>query len=436
IRPRRSGRRRARHDVAPSGAAGRAPMSESAVVDVEIDSIAAGGDGVGRMGGLVVFVPRTAPGDLARVRVRRGRHFARGLVERVLRPGPDRIDPPCVHYTRDRCGGCQLQHISYGGQLAAKRAIIHDALRRIGRRQVDVPEVQPSETPWRYRRKLTLTARRAGAGWIAGLHPYDDPVDVFRLEDCPITDERVLAVWRDVFRAARYYPDAPSFRAAVRIVDEHAVLVLEGGSRWPDVRRFFDAVESLAALWWEPDGGVRRLVAERAAVPGGASFGQVNTAVALALRDHVVARARAYAPAHVVDAYAGTGDTALPLAESGSIVTAIELDPEAAEACSQRLPAGSRVAVGRVEDVLPAVLPADLVILNPPRGGVHERVTAALTAAAPPPRAVIYVSCNPATLARDLTRLPGYTVLSLLGFDMFPQTAHVETVCELVPGSA
>jgi 23S rRNA (uracil1939-C5)-methyltransferase len=407
-------------------------VSESALTEVEIDSIAAGGDGVGRTGGLVVFVPRTAPGDLARVRLRRGRHFARGSLDQVLRPGRDRIDPPCAHYTRDRCGGCQLQHVSYGGQLAAKRGIIHDALRRIGHRQVDVPAVQPSEVPWRYRRKLTLTVRQTAAGWVAGLHPYDDPVNVFALEDCPITDERVVAVWRDVFRAARHYPDAPSFRAAVRMVDDHAVLVVEGGSLWPELRRFFDAVQSLAALWWEPQGSARRLVAERAAVPAGASFGQVNSAVALALRDHVVDLARAYAPTHVVDAYAGTGDTALPLAQSGSIVTAIELDPEAADVCYRRLPSGSRVVVGRVEDVLVTTLPADLVILNPPRVGLHERVTAALREGEPP-RALIYVSCNPATLARDLSRLPGYNVVSVLGFDMFPQTAHVETVCELVP---
>jgi 23S rRNA (uracil1939-C5)-methyltransferase len=411
-------------------------VTESAAAEVEIESIAAGGDGVARTGGMVVFVPRTAPGDLARVRLRRGRHFARGSLEGLVRPGPDRVDPLCLHYTRDRCGGCQLQHISYEGQLAAKRGIIGDALRRIGRRQAEVPDVQPSEAQWRYRLKLTLTVRRTGGGWVAGLHPYDDPVNVFRLEDCPITDDRVVAVWRDVFRAARHYPDVASFRAAVRLVDVNAVLVVEGGSRWPDVRRFFDAVPSLAALWWQPDGGSRRLVAERGAVSAGASFGQVNSAVAWALRDHVVARARAYAPGHVIDAYAGTGDTAVSLAEGGATVTAIELDPEAADVCRRRLLGDARVVVRRVEDVLPSILPADLVILNPPRGGLHERVAAALAAADPPPRAVIYVSCNPATLARDLTRMPAFAVVSVVGFDMFPQTAHVETVCELVPGVA
>jgi 23S rRNA (uracil1939-C5)-methyltransferase len=406
-------------------------MSHPAVVDVSIDSIAAGGDGVARTGGLVVFVPRTAPGDLARVRLRRGRHFARGTVDQLMRPSADRIDPPCRHYTRDRCGGCQLQHIRYDGQLAAKRGIIGDALRRIGRRQVEVPDVRPSDEQWRYRRKLTLTLRKTSGRWVAGLHAYDDPVNVFQLDDCPITDERVVAVWKDVFEASRHYPDVPTFRAAVRVVDGQAVLVVEGGSRWPDARRLFDAVPSIVALWWEPEKGRRRLIAERGTVPAGASFGQINRGVAAELRRHVVARARAYGPARVVDAFAGTGDTAVPLAESGAMVTAIELDADAARVCASRLPAGSRVIAGRVEDMIPAALPADVVLLNPPRGGLDSRVPDLLTATSPPPRAILYVSCNPATLARDLARMPGFEIVSVVGFDMFPQTAHVETVCEL-----
>jgi 23S rRNA (uracil1939-C5)-methyltransferase len=406
------------------------------VAEVEVSSIAAGGDGVARVGGLVLFIPRTAPGDRARVRLRRGRHFARARVEQLLRAGADRVEPPCEHYTRDRCGGCQLQHIAYAGQLEAKRRIIEDSLRRIGRRAVDVPEVRPSDTPWRYRQKLTLTLHRDGLRWVAGLHPYDDPVGVFQLVDCPITDERVLAVWRDVFRAAHHYPDVPTFRAAVRLVADDAVMAAEGGVRWPTAKRFFDAVPALTALWWKPDGGARRLIAKRGSVPAGASFGQVNTPVAAALRADVLRRAGAYRASTVVDAYSGIGDTAVPLAEAGASVVAIELDPEAAALCGRRLPAGSRSVAGAVEDVLPAVLPADLVLLNPPRAGLDARVTNVLNAADPQPRGVIYVSCNPATLARDLTRLPGFRVVSVLGFDMFPQTAHVETVCELVPGSA
>ena len=406
-------------------------MSHPSVVDVSIDSIAAGGDGVARTGGLVVFVPRTAPGDLARVSLRRGRHFARGAVDHLLRPSPDRIDPPCRHYTSDRCGGCQLQHLRYDAQLKAKRGIVGDALRRIGRRQIEVPDVQPSSEQWRYRRKLTLTLRKTGGKWVAGLHPYDDPVNVFQLDDCPITDERVVGVWKDVFEAARHYPDVPTFRAAVRVVDGGAVLVVEGGSHWPDARRLFEAVPSIAALWWEPEKGRRRLIAQRVVVSAGASFGQINRGVAAALHTHVVERARTYRPSRVVDAYCGTGDTAVPLAESGAVVTAIELDADAARVCASRLPAGSRVVAGRVEDVLRETLPADVVLLNPPRGGLDPRVPELLGSTSPPPRAVLYVSCNPATLARDLARMPDFGIVSVVGFDMFPQTAHVETVCEL-----
>ena len=141
-------------------------------------------------------------------------------------------------------------------------------------------------------------------------------------------------------------------------------------------------------------------------------------------------------PARIVDAYAGAGETAVPLAAAGACVTAIELDRDASARSASLLPEGSRALVGRVEDRLEEALPADLVIVNPPRTGVDARVTTLLAAATPAPRAIVYVSCNPATLARDIARLPGWRVRSLRLFDMFPQTAHVETVCELVPEAA
>jgi 23S rRNA (uracil1939-C5)-methyltransferase len=121
------------------------------------------------------------------------------------------------------------------------------------------------------------------------------------------------------------------------------------------------------------------------------------------------------------------------LSESGVEVTAIELDPEASEWSSSILRAPSRALEGRVEDLLPGTLPADLVILNPPRAGIDARVAETLETNASHTRGLIYVSCNPATLARDVSRLPSYGIESVRAFDMFPQTAHVETVCELRP---
>jgi 23S rRNA (uracil1939-C5)-methyltransferase len=167
----------------------------------------------------------------------------------------------------------------------------------------------------------------------------------------------------------------------------------------------------------------------------GASFSQVNEAVAAELRAHVIDLVTARAPRSVIDAYSGAGEIAVDLANFGARVTAIELDAEAANWCASRLPEGSVSIRGRVETALPSALPADAVILNPPRAGVGSAVTDVLEHASPPPAVLVYVSCNPATLARDLSRMPGYQIESLVAFDMFPQTAHVETVCELVPAA-
>ena len=405
--------------------------------DIVIDSIAAGGDGVGRTSGVVVFVPRSARGDRLRVDLDSRKRFARGAIRELIEPSPDRVDPLCYHYRVDRCGGCQLQHLSYGAQLDAKRLIVRDSLARIGRRQVESPDIEPAEEQWRYRRKLTLGMRRGrGGDWVIGLHPFDDPVNVFQLADCPITDERVVTIWREVMEARRHFPVADELRASVRLLDDGAAVVVEGGNAWPERLAFFEAVPSATALWWRPAHRARSLVASRGAPAAGASFAQVNAAMGARLHDFVLGLSRGYGAATVLDAYAGSGATAIPLARSGARVTAVETDRDAAARCAAELPENSRAIAARVEDVIREVLPVDLVLVNPPRTGLHERVTAELQSAERAPRAVIYVSCDPPTLARDLARIPRYRIASLRAFDMFPQTAHVETVCELVPDGA
>lgn len=406
------------------------------VAELTIESIAAGGDGIGRANGVVVFVPRTAPGDRVRVRLDVRRRFARGTLEEVIEPSPERVDPLCYHYRVDRCGGCQLQHLGYQSQLETKRAIIRDALTRIGRRAVDAPDIVASPRQWRYRRKLTLTMRRGRNGsWVIGLRPYDDPDAVFQLADCPITDERVLAVWRQVMEARPHFPPADELRASVRLLDEGASIVMEGGNSWPARRAFFVAVPLATALWWKPAHRTRTLVAERGGTRTGASasFAQVNEGAGDALYDYVLNRARSHRPSTVLDAYAGSGATAIPLARGGARVIAIEADRDAVASCAAALPSGSRAIAARVEDVIAELMPADVVLVNPPRTGLQEQVSDVLEKLASPPRAIIYVSCDPATLARDLARMSRYTIASLRAFDMFPQTAHVETVCELVP---
>jgi 23S rRNA (uracil1939-C5)-methyltransferase len=400
---------------------------------VELTGIAAGGDAVGRTEGMVVFVPRGAPGDVALVTLTPSRRFARGRLESIEEPSPDRVEPPCAHYTVNQCGGCQIQHLSYESQLRAKSSIIIDAIRRIGKREVTAVEVVPSEAQWRYRRKLTLHLRRTGSSWIAGLHPFDDPVSVFDLKDCPITDERVMAIWAEVRGAFEHLPRERALRVAVRLLPGGAAVVVEGGAAWEQADLFFAATPSVLELWWKPDHGrMRRLVARNAESLGGASFAQVNARVAAQLQQHVIDRVVSFAPRTMVDAYAGAGAISLAMAARHVAVTAIELDAEAVARFAEQLRVPSRAVVGRVEDHLASALPADVVLLNPPRAGVDAQVTNILQRAKRPPRGIIYVSCDPATLARDLARMPRYRLAGVRAYDMFPQTAHVETVCELV----
>jgi 23S rRNA (uracil1939-C5)-methyltransferase len=415
-------------------------VTTARTVSLEIASLAAGGDGVARADGLVVFTPRTVPGDQVTVDLRLEGRVGRGTLRRVDVPSADRVAPACAHYEApDRCGGCQWQQVAIAAQREAKRQMVQDAFRRIAKREVPVPAIVAGE-PWRYRRALTLAIRREGTRVWAGLRAFDDPEAVFALEDCLITDPRVVATWREIVAAAVHLPPGHRLRGTVRWVEERSLFVLTGGTEWPALSAFLDAVPALAAIWWEAEGKRRRLVADRrpTGIPG-ASFVQVNAEVAERMQSHLVAMVLAHKPAYVLDAYSGAGATAVALATAGVRVTAIELDEEAIAYAATQLTAPSRTIAARVEEALPHHLPADVVILNPPRAGVDARVTAALARTVKveqAPRAIVYVSCDPATLARDVARLPGWRVDSLLSFDMFPQTAHVETVCVLVPEGA
>src|SRR6266571_524608 len=224
----------------PGGARGCASLVSS-TLEFDVHAIAAGGDGVGRAGELVVFAPRTAPGDHVRGRVNIARRFGRAMGVEILRPSPERVRPPCPHYVRDACGGCQLQHLSEDAQRRAKSSIIRDAFVRIAKRDIPPPEIRSGASPWRYRSKLTLALRRDGDAWIAGLHRYDDPGAIFALDDCLITDERVMAAWRGLIAHGSLLPAAPRLRASVRLWKGGATLVVEGGARWDEPRRLLDA---------------------------------------------------------------------------------------------------------------------------------------------------------------------------------------------------
>lgn len=466
---------------------------------MEIRGIAAGGAGVGTLpDGRVVFVQRTAPGDRVQLRVTEGKErWARGLLEAVLSPGPDRMSPPCPLY--DRCGGCTLQHLSAEARLRAKGALVGDALRRIGKLEVDDPVVRPAPSEVHYRNRVTFTLLRHPGGRVtAGFHALERPGRIVDVDDrCLLPEPALLEVWAGLRRGwgsgAERLPAGERLRLTLRAVDTGAVLTVDGADGEDgDPEGLLESVPGLRAVWRASGGGRTpvllageadtRMTWEGIPIPMAASaFVQVNRAAATPLLEATLALAGPVEGIRVVDGYCGVGVVGRRLAEQGAVVTGIELDPEAARAAGGDLgadPAGPdptqgdpeagahgyagvrtdptlgalahahphpeqdrgasvtaspghwTVVEARVEDALPELLPADLVLLNPPRTGLDPSIPERLREARVPH--IVYTSCDPATLARDLARLgPEYRVESLQAFDLFPMTAHVETLVSL-----
>jgi 23S rRNA (uracil1939-C5)-methyltransferase len=414
---------------------------------VTIDSIAAGGEGVGRLDdGRVVFVHRTAPGDRAEVALtERRERWARGQLLRVLDPSDLRREPPCAFYAE--CGGCTLEHMHYPAQLGAKARIVADAITRIGKISVEEPEVVPSPLEHRYRNRVSFALRRLGGGRVvAGFHALGDAERVVDIDGrCLLPEEPISRVW-DRLRAA-WGPDARLLPAGERLrltlranAAGEVTLLVEGGYSPGEPMELLRVVEGLTAVWYQPGGAGPELIAGAPGLPeswgdetldlSGAAFLQVNRSAAALLEEHVMTIAGEVNGCRVLDAYCGVGLHARRLARAGATVVGIEVDTEAVAAANRTAPPNASFIEGAVELALPGLLPADLVIVNPPRAGLAAEVPDALRA--DPPARIIYISCNPATLARDLQRLGDtFELESLRSFDLFPQTAHVESVVAL-----
>jgi 23S rRNA (uracil1939-C5)-methyltransferase len=414
---------------------------------LEISSIGAGGEGVGRLAdGRAAFVHRTAPGDVVEMSIETQRaRWVRGRLLRVLEPSTERRDPPCPHYAE--CGGCTLEHILYDAQLAHKSRIVADALQRIGGLAVAAPEVIASPLEFRYRNRVSFTLRRGGTGRVhAGFHALHDPSRIVPIDGRCLLPETTIGVVWDALRDA-WGPDAnrlpagERLRLTLRASSAGGVsLLIDGGNTRGRPAELLDAVEGLAAIWHRPENADAELLAGASRLPetwgtetfdlGGTAFLQVNRHAAGLLEDHVMTSVGDLAGLRVVDAYCGIGFHSRRMASAAARVTGIESNPEAVRIAAEAAVPNVVLLEGRVEDLLPSTLPADVLIVNPPRSGLDTSVIEAILAA-PPPR-VVYVSCDPATLARDLKRLGGrYEIADLRCFDLFPQTAHVETVMTL-----
>ncbi|MFW6078637.1 MAG: class I SAM-dependent RNA methyltransferase [Gemmatimonadota bacterium] len=452
---------------------------------VEIDGIAAGGEGVGRLpSGKVVFVHRTAPGERVELRLlEEKKSWARAEPVRIERASSARREAPCPHY--DRCGGCTLEHLEYGAQLEAKAGIVVDALERIGGRTVETPEVVASPEEFRYRNRVSFALLRLGGGRIvAGFHELNRPKQVLDITAaCMLPEPALGRAWGALREAwgqgAHRLPSGRRLRLTLRSTAAGEVtLLVDGGYGRGRPEALIEEVPGLVAVWHRPKkrSGIRLLAGEGSVDEtwGGETlalrgdvFLQVNRGAAEALEAYVLelsagaSRERRGEPEgerggdhgvereggkgteraddleglRVVDAYCGVGLYARRLAAAGATTVGIERDERAVEEARRDAPAGAAFVVGDVEDRLPETLPADAVVLNPPRTGLDDAVTEALAEARP--ERTIYVSCDPATLARDVDRLGSeFRIASVRCFDLFPQTAHVETVVEMRCGTS
>lgn len=380
---------------------------------VEIERLLPGGFGLAHAEGLTLFVALAAPGDILRVKIERKRGsvgFA-SIVE-VVKPSTVRVEPPCPYF--GLCGGCDFQQLDYEAQLAAKVEIIRDCLHRIGRLETPPDIVMvPSPAQWQYRSRANwqFDPKTKRLGYFArGSH------DVCDVEVCAVLRpelQQTLERLREQMRAGTL---------SKKLTDIEAV----AGD---------DDVSLASATTHFRSKEVSRRIARETYYFGAEAFFQINHELLELLLGETVGEEQGKT---AIDLYSGVGLFTLPLARRFSQVTAVEANSRAVDYAQRNLDAAEldnvEVANMSVAEWLKHWLGferPEFLLLDPPRTGAESGVIEGILSVAP--QKICYVSCDPATLARDLNKLleGGYSLDSIVGFDMFPQTHHVETVTRL-----
>lgn len=452
---------------------GQAPVQTGETVELEIHGLGHSGEGVGRYQGFTLFVPGAVPGDRVAARVHEvKRSFARAAVVRVLNPSPHRVQPPCPVF--GECGGCQLQHITYTEQLRLKRQQVEDAIVRVGKLEgVTVHPTLGMDNPWRYRNKAQMPIGMAGGRVIAGFFAPGTH-RIIDIQECAIQHPLGNLVIAEIKRLAEQYRvqvyDERSHRGVLRHVlvrvgrgsGEAMAVLVTNGPRLPYgdaiARQLMEAVPGLVSVHQNINphrtnvilGDQTRLLAGQESITdhigdltfaiSPRSFFQVNPAQTEVLYGKALEYAGLTGSELVIDAYCGIGTISLFLARGARRVVGIEVIPEAVADARQNAERNginnAEFLLGDAAEAMPELyregLRPDVVVVDPPRKGCDPPVLEAF--AAMQPRRIVYVSCNPATLARDLGLLSalGYRTQEVQPVDMFPHTAHVECCSLLV----
>ena len=393
------------------------PPNVGDIIEVTTDRLAFGGEAVARHDGLAIFVPLAVPGERLQVRItERKKNYARAAIENVIESSPDRRDPPCRYF--GDCGGCQLQHMSYEMQLASKVRFVRDALERIAR--IDWPDEIPIRhgPPFGYRARaqIRIDQRTGRVGFNrTASHSICDVVS------CPILIPELDAA-------------LSSLRAAVAGANVNDRVV--AGLRQIDVAAgetgvsFEPALSNLASV------PLRQTASGAVYGFDPSTFFQSNPALLDVLIEEAVG---GLSGEFAIDLYAGVGLFTIQLARRFKRVIGVEADPRTAKHAIANIAANSAANIEFRTSPADSWLKGfkasasqspDLLVLDPPRTGAAQAIPSIIELS---PRSIAYVSCDPATLARDLRALVdgGYTISRVTAIDLFPQTYHVETVALL-----
>lgn len=451
------------------------PVQKNEYYEIDIHGLGHEGEGVGKVDGFTVFVPRALPGERVKVKiVRTQKTYANGRLIDVLSGSADRAEPPCSIF--HRCGGCQLQHMTYEAQLRHKKQTVVDALTRIGKLNMDdvtVHDTLGMDNPWEYRNKAQVPLGEIDGRLAVGFYAPRTH-DIIEMQSCGIQhpyNDDIVHTTKEILQGLgiKSY-DEQTGKGLVRHIigrvgfhtGETMVVLVTNGRKIQNVEALVDRLRAKVphlvsivqnvntqqtnvifgretiTLWGKDSitdtiGDIKFEISAR-------SFFQVNPVQTEVLYGKALEYAELTGAETVIDAYCGIGTISLFLAKKAKEVYGVEIVPEAIEDAKKNAAlnglTNARFEVGEAETVIPKWheegIKPDVLVVDPPRKGCDERLLE--TIAAMQLDRVVYVSCNPSTLARDLQYLEqhGYKTVEVQPVDMFPHTFHVECVARLV----
>lgn len=429
-------------------------VKEGDLIEGEITALAFGGEGILRYEGLVIFVPFTAIGDQLVCRItQRKKNFAYAELIEILQESPHRIKPACPHF--GVCGGCQLQHLNYKAQLEHKHQCLEDGLKRIGKLPIDsIPPIIAAKAQWAYRRHITLTLKGNTEGTFSIGYIATDNRSLIQINQCPIFTSPTDPIINQISEFAHKLTCSSTSEGKAMILKsdlDNKYLFSFHFQRLPDnaielSKKAINLYENWSGIFLKAPGFFQSfgLIATKLIIddlsisfsPG--AFLQNHPEQSTNIYRTIRKIAKEAKQGTVLDLYCGIGITSLMMAKDGKTVIGVESNAEAIKLAKQNAKLNNIESAsfiqGDVKNVLAKLLKKDLPVLaviNPPREGLEKSVIKALIEGKT--EEMIYVSCMPTTLARDLKELcqENYQIVFCQGYDMFPQTGHVETLVHL-----